>query len=76
MGSRKKQKSFGSIHKQDRYYYPKSRSDTSIFANNNPTNYVIDVFGNDLTSDTDYFGSYTGVPKDERDYPLQDADDL
>lgn len=76
MGSRKKQKSFQGINRQDRYYYPKSRSDTNLFSSDNPTNYVIDIFGNDMSSDTDYFGSYTGVPKDERDSPLQDADDL
>ena len=28
------------------------------------------------TSDTDVNGSYTGKPKDEKDLPVQDADDL
>jgi hypothetical protein len=76
MGSRKKQKLFQGINNQNRYYYPKSRSDTNIFSNNNPTNYVIDIFGNDMSSDTDYYGSYTGVPKDGTIVPVQDADDL
>ncbi len=76
MSSRKKQKVFHGINKKDRYYYPKRQSDTNIFPSDNPTNYVVDIFGDDRSSDTDYYGSYTGVPKDENDYPLQDADDL
>ena len=76
MSSRKKQRFFQGINQTDRYIHPRRQSERNIFNSDNPTNYVIDLFGNDLTSDTDYFGSYTGVPKDERDSPLQDADDL
>ncbi len=30
----------------------------------------------DMPSPTDYWGSYTGVPMDGTDRPIQDADDL
>ncbi len=30
----------------------------------------------DMPSPTDYWGSYTGVPMDDTDMPVQDADDL
>ena len=30
----------------------------------------------DMFSPTDYLGSYTGVPADDTDIPIQDADDL
>ena len=32
--------------------------------------------GNDMYGDTDTEGSYTGVPHDPREIPIQDADDL
>ena len=39
-----------------------------------PTEYVLDILGQ--SSDTDVNGSYTGVPKDRKEIPVQDADDL
>ena len=39
-----------------------------------PTNRALDLVGN--TSNTDVNGSYTGVPKNKREMPVQDADDL
>lgn len=30
----------------------------------------------DYSIETDPFGSYTGVPKNKSDFPVQDADDL
>ena len=30
----------------------------------------------EMSSSTDYWGSYTGVPMDDTDRPIQDADDL
>ena len=39
-----------------------------------PTKKALDVFGE--WSKTDVNGSYTGRPKDKREKPVQDADDL
>ena len=39
-----------------------------------PTQKAIDVFNE--PSDTDVNGSYTGKPKNEKEVPVQDADDL
>ena len=39
-----------------------------------PTQKAVEVF--DGPSDTDVNGSYTGRPKDKRELPVQDADDL
>ncbi len=39
-----------------------------------PTKRALDVF--DDPSDTDVNGSYTGKPKNRRESPVQDADDL
>lgn len=39
-----------------------------------PTKRALDVVGG--TSDTDVNGSYTGRPKNKREVPVQDADDL
>lgn len=39
-----------------------------------PTQRALDVFN--APSDTDVNGSYTGRPKNEREKPVQDADDL
>ena len=39
-----------------------------------PTKLVLGLLGH--TSKTDVDGSYTGVPKDKREKPVQDADDL
>ena len=39
-----------------------------------PTKRALDLVGN--TSNTDVNGSYTGVPKNKREMPVQDADDL
>ena len=39
-----------------------------------PTKKAIDVFNE--PSDTDVNGSYTGKPKNEKEVPVQDADDL
>ena len=64
------------INGVDRYFYPRRQSSTDSFSTNSPTNYVMDILGNDMTSDTDVLGSYTGVPKDGNEQPIQDADDL
>ena len=39
-----------------------------------PTKRALNVFNN--PSNTDVNGSYTGVPKNKREKPVQDADDL
>ena len=39
-----------------------------------PTKRALALVGN--PSETDINGSYTGVPKNKRDLPVQDADDL
>ena len=39
-----------------------------------PTKRAIEVFNK--PSNTDVNGSYTGKPKDEKESPVQDADDL
>ena len=39
-----------------------------------PTKRALDVFNQ--PSDTDVNGSYTGLPKNKREKPVQDADDL
>ena len=39
-----------------------------------PTKRAIELFPK--PSDTDVNGSYTGKPKDEKETPVQDADDL
>ena len=39
-----------------------------------PTKRALDVF--EKPSNTDVNGSYTGKPKDKRELPVQDADDL
>ena len=39
-----------------------------------PTQKAVDLF--DGASPTDVNGSYTGRPKDKREIPVQDADDL
>ena len=44
---------------------------------NSPTNYVTDIFElTDMFSEADILGSYTGLPTDGRERPIQDADDL
>ena len=40
-----------------------------------PTKRALDVLNN-KPSDTDVNGSYTGIPKQKTDVPVQDADDL
>lgn len=40
------------------------------------TQSVIDAFCTNAQKATDPLGSYTGVPEDERDVPVQDVDDL
>ena len=39
-----------------------------------PTKAALQLVGD--TSETDVNGSYTGVPKDRNEQPVQDADDL
>ena len=39
-----------------------------------PTEHALGVFNE--PSDTDVNGSYTGLPKNKREVPVQDADDL
>jgi hypothetical protein len=39
-----------------------------------PTKLALELVGQ--TSKTDVSGSYTGVPEDKREKPVQDADDL
>ena len=39
-----------------------------------PTKVVLDLLGHSSTTDVN--GSYTGVPMDRREKPVQDADDL
>ncbi len=39
-----------------------------------PTKKALDLLG--YFSPTDVNGSYTGIPKDKREKPVQDADDL
>lgn len=39
-----------------------------------PTKKALDVLGG--ASNTDLNGSYTGIPKNKRELPVQDADDL
>lgn len=39
-----------------------------------PTETALNLVGD--VSDTDVNGSYTGIPKDRNDRPIQDADDL
>ncbi len=39
-----------------------------------PTKLALELVGQ--TSKTDVGGSYTGVPEDKREKPVQDADDL
>ena len=39
-----------------------------------PTKRALDLVGD--TSNTDVNGSYTGVPKNKKEVPVQDADDL
>ena len=39
-----------------------------------PTETALKLVGD--VSDTDVNGSYTGIPKDRNDRPIQDADDL
>ena len=39
-----------------------------------PTKKALDVYTN--PSNTDVNGSYTGVPKNKKDTPIQDVDDL
>lgn len=73
MGKRKNHRFPQGINETDRLYFP-SRSKQN---GNYPTNYVTDIFGlNDMVSETDVLGSYTGVPTDGREQPIQDADDL
>ncbi len=40
------------------------------------TQSVIDAFHAPTVKSTDPDGSYTGVPKNEKEQPVQDADDL
>lgn len=62
-----------SINQNERFFCPDRQKQNA----NYPTNYVTDVFGlNDMVSDKDVLGSYTGVPTDDLDMPVQDADDL
>ena len=73
MGKRKTKKFPQSITKTDRFYYPVNPHKNR----NYPTNYVTDMFAlNDMASDADVLGSYTGFPTDGREQPIQDADDL
>ena len=73
MGKRKNNRFPQSITKTDRLYNPNRLNQT----HNYPTNYVTDMFElNDMASDADVLGSYTGLPTDGREQPIQDADDL
>lgn len=73
MGKGKSYRFPKSINCCDRIYSNKHKRSKA----NSPTNYVTDIFGlNEMVSEGDYLGSYTGNPLDGMDYPIQDADDL
>ncbi len=73
MGKRKKYRFPQGINEIDRYYFPHRNPNPQLF----PTNYVNDLFGSrEMLSESDVLGSYTGVPTDGYDRPIQDADDL
>ncbi|PKM61386.1 MAG: hypothetical protein CVU97_07230 [Firmicutes bacterium HGW-Firmicutes-21] len=77
MGKRRRRYKFtNGLNGVDRYYYPfrftPPELDGSRYLNINP-----DFIGQDIMySDTDPNGSYTGVPRDDNEVPVQDADDL
>ena len=50
------------------------RSKKSVRRIPSPTKRAVSVF--DDPSDTDVNGSYTGKPKNQKEIPVQDADDL
>ncbi len=73
MGKRKNYRFPQGINTVDRYQFPHRRRSPD----QSPTNYVVDLFGADeMRSHTDILGSYTGVPMDGREQPIQDVDDL
>ncbi len=75
MGKRKRYRFPKGINDVDRYYYPHPLAQNA----NYPTNLVTDLFGiNNMVPEmnSDILGSYTGVPLDGRQKPIQDADDL
>ena len=45
-------------------------------SNKNKQDVIIDVYADFESPKYDPDGSYTGTPKDEREVPVQDADDL
>ena len=77
MDKKKKKRVFPrDIRKNSRFFYPYSHRPTDIsgsqFLDISP-----EMLGDDLLfSDTDPGGSYTGVPGEPDDVPVQDADDL
>ncbi len=86
MGKRKNYRLPQGINGVDRFYFPHRHATQGIFPNItfngdvNGTRYfdISEGFelGSEMYSPTDPFGSYTGVPMDETDRPIQDADDL
>ena len=77
MGKQRRYRFPKDINAIDRHFYPHRPMPSGIFGGTHPTNKVVDLFGYDnMISDTDPYGSYTGVPKDVDDKPIQDADDL
>ncbi len=75
------------INGTDRFYYPHRHANQgnfpNIIFNGNTANgsRYFDIsegfeYGSDMFSNTDVWGSYTGIPTDETDRPIQDADDL
>jgi hypothetical protein len=76
MGRRRRRFKFSNgLNGVDRFYYPyrftPPELDGSRYLNISP-----EISGQDFSSDTDPNGSYTGVPKDDSEVPVQDADDL
>ncbi len=43
---------------------------------NNLSKYTNQTLGNETRIETDPLGSWTGIPEDPYDMPIQDADDL
>ncbi|HAN21957.1 MAG: hypothetical protein A2Y15_05730 [Clostridiales bacterium GWF2_36_10] len=77
MGKRRRRYNFMSgLNGVDRFYFP-YRFTPPELGGSRYLNISPESIGDDLLfSDTDPNGSYTGVPRDDNEVPVQDADDL
>ena len=81
MGKERRQRFPQSVNGIDRLFFPNRYMHPITNTNDiNGTRYFNAKTGyddgSDMYSPTDILGSYTGIPKDSMDRPIQDADDL